>query len=496
MREILINVLDEEKRIAFVEDGSLEEYYIEREEGEQLVGNIYKGRIVNITSAIQAAFVDIGLEKNGFLHVSDVEPDVSLYREMEEEEVSGETPLESSLPKHATIESLFKKDQEVLVQVMKAPIGTKGVRLTTSISIPGRHIVLLPNTKLRGVSRKIADRDERMRLKKLLSEVRLPQETGVIVRTAAKGITVKDLYRELRHLLWTWKRIQRRIKITKTPGSVHSELDLVLRTVRDSFTEHITRVVVDTKFEYKRIRKFVSIFLSRFNPRLELHEESQPLFEKYGIEKEIQKIFSRKVWLASGGYIIIDPTEALVTIDVNSGKYVSTKDMEETALMTNLEAAKDVGRQLRLRNMGGIIIIDFIDMESSTHQKLVLKELKESVSKDKAKINIYPFSKLGLVELTRQRVKESIAREVFQPCPYCNGGGRVKSVETIMIEIKRKLQEWMRNAKNREVAITVHPNVGIYLKSEGLSEKWRKSLGIDIRLVEDKELHQEEYRLV
>lgn len=492
MREILINILEEEKRIAFVEDDRLDEFYIEREEGEQLVGNIYKGRVVNMTGAIQAAFVDIGLQRNGFLHISDVEPDAALSREMEEEE----KPFDNATSKPVTIDSLFKVGDEVVVQVMKAPIGTKGVRLTTNISIPGRHIVLMPGAKLRGVSRKIADRAERARLKKILSELKLPSDAGLIVRTAAVGISAKDLYRELRHLLWTWKRLQHRIKITKTPGHVHSELDLVLRTIRDSLTERITRVVVDSKREFKRIRRFVSIFLPKFKTRVELYEEPMPLFEKYGLDKDIQKIFRRKVWLKSGGYIIIDPTEALVTIDVNSGKYVKTKDMEETALMTNLEAAGEIGRQLRLRNIGGIIIIDFIDMESSTHQKLVMKQLKEAMAKDRARINIYPFSNLGLVELTRQRVKESIAREVFQACPYCDGEGRVKSVETIMIDIKRKLQEWIRGTKGKEVTITVHPNVNRYLAEEGLIDRWRKALGIGIKVEEGKELHLEEFRVV
>lgn len=505
MREIIINILDEEKRIAFLEDGKLEEYYIEREEGEQLVGNIYKGRVTSIKGAIQAAFVDIGLEKNGFLHLSDVEPDAALYREMEEEEEGeGEetgklfynVSSSSNSSKQSSIQDLLKENQEVLVQVMKAPIGTKGVRLTTNISIPGRHIVLLPNEKLRGVSRKIVDRDERMRLKKIINDLRLPPEVGIIVRTAASGITFKELYRECRHLQWTWKRIQRRIRITKTPGSVHSELDLVLRTVRDSLTEHITRLVVDSKREFKRIRKFISIFLPRFKPRIEYYDEAVPLFDKYGIEKEIQKILSRKVWLKSGGYIVVDPTEALVSIDVNSGKSVKTKDMEETALMTNLEAAKEIGRQIRLRNVGGIVIIDFIDMDSSTHQKLVMRELKEAVSNDKAKINIYPFSKLGLVELTRQRVKESIAKEIYQSCPYCTGAGRVKSVETIAIEIKRRLQAWAQGTKGREVTITVHPKLSEYIAQEGFADKWRKFFGVRVKIAENKDIHIEEYNIV
>ena len=492
MREILITVQEEEKRVAFVADSVLEEFYIERESGEQLVGNIYKGRVVNVTSAIQASFVDIGLGKNGFLHISDIMPEVALFREMEEEEPVLTPPPSESLPRPQSIQDAVKEGQEVLVQVMKAPIGSKGVRLTTNIGIPGRHIVLMPSARLRGISRKIADRNERVRLKKMLDQSRLPKDVGIIVRTAAVGINIRELNRELKFLLATWKRVQRRIKITGTPGCVHSELDLVLRTVRDALTEHIHRVVVDSKREYKRLRKFISIFLPKFKPKLELYQESVLLFERYGIEKEINKLLNRKLWLKKGGYIVIDPTEALVTIDVNSGKYVKTKDIEETALKTNLAAAKEIGRQLRLRNIGGIVIIDFIDMESITHQKLVLKELKEATSGDKAKINIYPFSKLGLVEITRQRVKDSLAHEIFQSCPYCHGRGKVKALDTLGIEIKRKLQE---EVKAKAVRLIAHPDVCNYLREEGLVDRWRRSLKRDIKLEEDKTFHIEEYEL-
>lgn len=496
MREILINVMEEEKRIVFLEDGRLEEYYIEREEGEQLLGNIYKGRVSGVKNAIQAAFVEIGLEKNGFLHISDIETDEFLLKEIQDEESEDlSSRPQNTVSKTASISDLIKSNQEVLVQIMKGPIGSKGVRLTTNISIPGRHVVFMPNTKLIGVSRRIADRVERSRLKEIIKKIKLPPNSGLIVRTAAGGITHKDLYREVRHLMWTWKRVQKRIKITQTPGCVHSELDLVLRTVRDSFTEHVTRMVVDSKHEFKRMRKFVSIFLPKYKPRLELYEDAVPIYEKYGIEKEIQKIFSRKIWLKSGGYIIIDPTEALISIDVNSGKYIKTKDMEETALMTNLEAAEEIGRQLRLRNIGGIVIIDFIDMENSTHEKLVMKELKESMHKDKAKINIYPFSQLGVVELTRQRVRESIAKEIYTHCPYCEGSGRIKSVETLMVEIKRKLLEWHSNTKSRRVEISVHPGLYEYLQNMEMISSWRKNTGIDVTLKSDQSLHHEQYKI-
>lgn len=491
MREILITIQEEEKRVAFVEDNRLEEFYIERESGEQLVGNVYKGRVVNVTSAIQASFVDIGLEKNGFLHISDIVPEVALYREIEEEEPALVPPASSTLPKPQSIQDAVKEGQEVLVQVMKAPIGTKGVRLTTNISIPGRHIVLMPSARLRGVSRKISDHNERTRLKKMLAESKLPKDMGVIVRTAAAGINIRYLNRELKVLVATWKRVQRRIKITKTPGSVHSELDLVLRIIRDALTEHINKVIVDSKGEYKRIRKFVSIFLPKFKPRLEFYQETIPLFEKHSIQKEINKLVNRKIWLKKGGYIVIDSTEALVAIDVNSGKYVKTKDIEETALKTNMEAAREIAKQIRLRNIGGIVVIDFIDMERAANQKMVLKELKDATRNDKAKINIYPFSKLGLVEITRQRVKESLAHEIFQPCPYCHGSGRIKAMDTLSIEIKQELQR----RKNEHVKLMVHPDICNYLRQEGLVDRWKKVLKKDIKLEENKALHLEEYRI-
>lgn len=490
MKEILITVQEEEKRIAFIENNVLEGFFIERESGEQLIGNIYKGRVVNVTSAIQASFVDVGLEKNGFLHISDIVPDAALYKEIEGEGTAGLSQSEK-MTKNQSIKDIVKEGQEVLVQVKKAPIGTKGVRLTTNISMPGRHIVLMPNAKFRGVSRKISDRSERIRLKKLLSLSRLPKDMGVIVRTVAAGINIKNLNRELKVLLSTWKRIQKQIKITKTPGCVHSELGLLLRTIRDALNEKIDKVIVDSKLEFKRIRKFISIFLPTFKPKLEFYRGKIPLFESYGIEKDINKLLNRKIWLKKGGYIIIDPTEALVTIDVNSGKSVKTKNIEETALKTNLEAAKEIARQIKLRNIGGIVVIDFIDMESALHQRQVLKELKEGVSKDKAKINIYHFSKLGLVELTRQRVKDSLAHEIFQPCPYCNGRGKIKALDTLSIEIKQKL----RANNNKRVTLTAHPDICNYLLKEKLLNRWKRVLRKDIILVENKTFHIEEYKL-
>lgn len=494
-RDILINVCEEEKRVAFLEDNRLDEFYIERESGEQLVGNIYKGKIVNITAAIQAAFVNVGFEKNGFLHVSDIVPELTLYRQIEEEDTAGNLNGDEQWAKTTPIQDLIKEGQEVLVQVVKAPIGTKGVRLTTNISIPGRHVVLMPNAKLRGVSRKISDRTERARLKKLLEQSRLPKDMGVIVRTVALGINARNLNRELKFLLSTWKRVQRRIRITKTPGCVHSELDLVLRTIRDALTEKINRVIVDDKREYKRIRKFINIFLPEFKTRVEPYQNALPLFEKFNIEKDINRSLGRKVWLKSGGYLIIEPTEALVVIDVNSGRYVKTKDIEQTALRTNVEAAREVGRQLRLRNVGGIVVIDFIDMNRITNQRQVLKELKQATEKDKAKINIYPFSKLGLVEITRQRVKDSIAREVFQACPYCHGRGRVKAVDTLSIEIKRKLQEYLQTRRLRLIKLEVHPNIAKYLREEKLTDRWRRSMRVKINLLENKSFHIEEYKV-
>ncbi len=490
-REIIINREMLEKRIASVEKGVLEAFYIERNNEARLVGNIYKGKVMNVLPGIQAAFVDVGLEKNGFLHVSDVSGDPTMSQVMDEEDAADleeVTPAGSPAPaagaqqqqahghghhqgghgagrhghgpqKPPSIDQLLKEGQEIIVQVVKEPISTKGVRLSTHISLPGRFVVLIPNSNLRGVSRKIEDREERRRLKELLAQVKVPNGVGLIVRTVAKGESVKDFERDLRYLMLLWKRIQRKIPVASAPSIVHEELDLVLKTIRDNLTDEIDRVVVDRKDEYKNIRKFVSLACPRMRHKIELYAHRQPVFDKYGIEKEVEKIFRRKVWLKCGGYLIFDRAEALVAIDVNTGRHMGKDNLEDTVLTANLEACDEIARQLRLRNMGGIIIIDFIDMLSRRNQREVLRRLKEALRKDKAKTNILPISDLGLVEMTRQRTKETTSDVLYQDCPSCRGNGMVKSPLSISIEVQRALGRIFAEGIHRDVKVQMAPEV-------------------------------------
>ncbi len=483
-REILINSEMLEKRICFVEKGVLEAFSIERDKEARLVGNVYKGRVMNVLPGIQAAFVDVGLEKNGFLHVSDVSGDPTLSQVMDEEEGLdlGEDAMSPAAPQHEhahgrhgghgshgghggpprqiqSIDQLLKEGQEIIVQVVKEPISTKGVRLSTHISLPGRFVVLIPNSNLRGVSRKIEDRDERRRLKEILAQVKVPNGVGLIVRTVGKGELVKDFDRDLRYLMLLWKRIQRKIPLVTGPALVHEELDLVLKTIRDNLSDEIDRVVVDSKEEFKKIRKFVSLACPRMRSKIELYSHRQPVFDKYGIEKEVEKIFRRKVWLKCGGYLIFDRAEALVAIDVNTGRHMGKDNLEDTVLTANLEACDEVARQLRLRNMGGIIIIDFIDMQSRRNQREVLRRLKDALRKDKAKTNILPISELGLVEMTRQRTQETTSDVLYQDCSSCRGNGMVKSALSISIEIQRALGRIFSEGIYKELRVQVGPDV-------------------------------------
>ncbi len=522
-REIIINTEMLEKRISYLEKGVLEAFFIERNNEDRLVGNIYKGKVMNVLPGIQAAFVDVGLEKNGFLHVSDVSGDPTMSQLMDEEEAEltedaaaapaapgvahpsvthaggGGRHGHSGPPRQIqSIDLLLKEGQEIIVQVVKEPISTKGVRLSTHISLPGRFVVLIPNSNLRGVSRKIEDRDERRRLKEMLAQVKIPNGVGLIVRTVAKGEGVADLERDLRYLMLLWKRIQRKIPSVSAPAIVHQELDLVLKTIRDHLTDEIDRVVVDSKDEFKSIRKFVALACPRMRSKVELYTHRQPVFDKYGIEKEVEKIFRRKVWLKCGGYLIFDRTEALVAIDVNTGRHMGKDNLEDTVLTANLEACDEVGRQLRLRNMGGIIIIDFIDMQSRRNQREVLRRLKEALRKDKAKTNILPISDLGLVEMTRQRTKETTSDVLYQDCPSCRGNGLVKSPLSISIEVQRTLGRIFAEGIYRDLRVLLSPDVYHQVNDvdREIIRHIEKKYNTRVELAKEEKFHPEEIKYV
>ncbi|HRZ86462.1 MAG TPA: Rne/Rng family ribonuclease [bacterium] len=510
--EIVINVESLETRIAFVEKGILEAFHIERRDNNRLIGNIYKGKVVNVLPGIQAAFVDVGLDKNGFLHVSDIgEPtslsDLASDDEFVEKEFEAgkDKPKEPERDKNRhhnhhhrakpNIQDLVKEGDEIIVQVLKEPIGTKGVRLTTEVSLPGRFLVLVPNSNLRGISRKIEEREQRRKMRDMLTALRIPNNMGVILRTVGAGETTKDFDRDLRYLIELWKRIKKRIEIVKAPGLVHTELDLVLQLIRDSLTHDVDRVVVDSKEVYWDIVKFIGLAFPRMKQKVELYKGRQPLFDKYGIEKEIEKIFKRKVWLKKGGYLVFDRTEALMAIDVNTGRHMAG-NLEDTVLETNLEACDEVARQLRLRNMGGIIIIDFIDMASRRNQREVLRRFKDAIKRDKAKTNILPISELGLVEMTRQRIQEMTAEILYQDCPYCKGNGMVKSCVSLSIEIQRTLSRIFSTGIYMDVKVVVSPAVYNHIETQDKDcfKKIEKKYRGTIILGKDENFHIEELK--
>ncbi|HJO47783.1 MAG TPA: Rne/Rng family ribonuclease, partial [Candidatus Scalindua sp.] len=403
-KRMLINVVEpEESRIAILEDGVLEELYIERFSREQIAGNIYKGRIVNVEPSIEAAFVNIGISRNGFLHVSDVKN----YRRNGEEQSDSDSTAKTKENK-SRIKTLISPDQEVLVQVIKEGIGDKGPSLTANVSIPGRFLVLMPDSNLVGVSRKIIDEVERARLKEIIEELKPPPNLGLIVRTAGVNQTKRELSRDFNYLRKLWKVIEKKEKKAEIPSVIYQESDLVIRTIRDIFSIDIDEIIIDSEAVFKKIRYFLRLIMPSCVRKLKLYKENEPLFHKYNIEKEIEKINKREVRLPRGGSIVIEQTEALVAIDVNSGKYREESDPEKTAFKTNLKAAKEIARQVRLRDIGGVIIVDFIDMKEEGHMRAVEKVMEEALKRDRARKKMLKISKFGIIQMTRQRIRPSL----------------------------------------------------------------------------------------
>jgi len=494
-QEMLINVSQpEECRIAILEDNVLEELYIERTSQDNYVGNIYKGVVVNLEPSIQAAFVDFGVGRNGFLHISDVEP--QYYRQ------GGYDPkesLESNRPGDRRegnpsdrrggdensrggrrpprglgrprvkppIQDILRRGDEVLVQVIKEGIGTKGPTLSTYISIPGRYLVLMPALGRVGVSRKIEDEDDRRRLRDILLELNPPKGLGFIIRTAGAGRSRRELSRDLAYLLRLWKVIVRRIKKEKAPVDIYQESDMIIRTIRDVFTSEVDSIWIDEPAAHDRAKEFLQMVMPRHVNRLQLYEGKEPLFHKYGLEDEIVKINQRVVPLKHGGSIVIDQTEALVAIDVNSGSFRADQNSaDETAYQINLYAAEEIARQLRLRDMGGVIVNDFIDMRRERHRRGVERALREAVKRDRARTKILRTSPFGLVEMTRQRIRPSLKRSVYKDCPFCNGTGVVKTAESMAIEVIRLLLSATQEERVRTVRVFVEDEVARYLNNK------------------------------
>ncbi len=490
-KEMLINVAQpEECRIAIVENGILEELYIERTDQESYVGNIYKGIVVNLEPSIQAAFVDFGVGRNGFLHISDVEPEYFRLGGYEPTEASTgrpsqaeENPSSSGVrvrvapgmrPKiKPPIQEIFRRGDEVLVQVIKEGIGAKGPTLSTYISIPGRYLVLMPPLGRVGVSRKIEDADTRRRLRQLMQELSPPKGLGFIVRTAGADRTKKELSRDLAYLIRLWKVIVRRIKRLPAPSTIYEESDMIIRTIRDIFTSDVTAIYIDEPNAYHRAREFLQLVMPRYVGRLHLYEGKEPLFYKYGLEEEIQKIHQRVVPLKEGGSIVIDQTEALVAIDVNSGSFRADDSAEETAFQMNLIAAKEIARQIRLRDLGGVIVNDFIDMRKEKHRRAVERALRDAVKRDRARTKILRTSPFGLIEMTRQRIRPSLRSSMFRQCPTCQGAGVVKSVESLALEVIRLLLVAACQPDITHVKVHVAEDVAAFLNNKKRRELTR-----------------------
>ncbi len=468
-KEVIINAEALETRVAVSEEGRLEEFTIERTSEERLVGSIFKGKVRNMEDGLKAAFVDIGFEKNAFLHYWDIVPS-NFDSGVEVVEREGGRKRDKPKITQKDIPRLYPPGSDLIVQVTKGPIGTKGPRVTTNLVLPGRYLVLLPNSDQSGISRKIENQEERQRLKKILRQLTIPEGMGVIMRTVGEGQQLRYFVRDLALLLEEWYQIQDKIKKQPSATCVFQEPDLIERTVRDFLTEDVERIVVDSPQAHDRMRAMITKISRRAADKVKLYTDHQPIFDRFGITRQLESTFSRQVLLKSGGYIVVDETEALVAIDVNTGRHKSGKDQEQTILKVNLEAAEEICRQLRLRNMGGLIVLDFIDMKSRRDQQQVYSKMREGLRRDKAKTHILPISQLGLMEMTRQRHSESVRSAVYDDCPYCKGKGKVKSAETMSVEIQRKLNEILkkrpRDDSDFQLRIVVHPTVLQRLRTE------------------------------
>ncbi len=499
--ELIINVSPTETRIARLEGGQISELIVERMHDAGLVGNVYKGRIVRVLPGMQAAFAEIGLERTAFLYVADIAPELALEEMMagEEESPPPDRPRfeRRSGRQIPQIQDLVREGQDVVVQIAREPIGTKGARLTSHISLPGRFLVYMPTVNHVGVSRRIPDEGERTRLKNLIEKLRPENAGGFIARTMAEGATLRDIKQDMEYLTKLWEEIEAKKNTVKSPAPLHRDLSVVLRAVRDLFTPDIDRIVIDNKEEMERIKNFIETFLPRAGNFVQLYEKHEPIFDAYGIEVEISRALGKKVWLKSGGYIIIEETEALIAIDVNTGKFVGKRNLEDTILKTNLEAVKEIAYQLRLRDLGGIIILDFIDMDRHANREKVYQSLKEALRSDRAKTTITKITDLGLVEMTRKRTRESLSRLLCETCFYCEGRGYLKGRSTMCHEIFRELKRNFSDVAADSILIQASSGIIETLREDehpGL-EAWEKKTGKKTVLKAREDFHQEQFEI-
>jgi len=497
-KEIIVNSTPYEVRVAILEDKELVEHLIERAENKRMVGDIYKGVVTAVLPGIQAAFVDIGTEKAAFLHVSDL---LEVRDDVEEEpgerrrspRVNGGRSLRPLPP----IQDILQKGQELVVQVTKEPIATKGPRITTQISLPGRFAVIMPNVDHVGVSRKIEDRAERARLKELVVELK-PTDCALIVRTVGEGTDRKALETDVQHLVAMWRQIQEKSGTAPAPSLIHQDVGLVIGLVRDLFNEDVAQLVIDDRTAHDELMEYLRNLAPELRDHVKLYTEPMPVFDKYGVENELDKTLDRKVWLKKGGYILIEQTEALVAIDVNTGRFTGKKNQEETILKTNILACKEIARQLRLRDIGGIIVIDFIDMESETNKKKVLQELRIWLKRDRAKTKAFQVSDLGIIEMSRQRVRPSLYHFMSDKCAYCEATGHVLSLDSVANRIERMVRRVSHYTRFREVRLQANPQLAVFLREERRDrlEGLMKLTGVRLDIVDDPRLHREDFRLI
>src|SRR6059036_1077206 len=503
-KRIVVNAELIETRVGVQEGNLLTELYVERHRHRSIVGSVYKGVVTNVLPGMQAAFVDIGLQKDAFLYAGDFTTNLGDFARVMltggDEEGEADVDVEELEPSRSAspIEELLHKDQNVLVQVSKESLGTKGARITSFISLPGRYLVYMPQARHIGVSRRIRDDRERERLRAALRAIPLPPG-GFILRTNAEGKGEAEFANDIEFLSRLWAQIQARFESAAAPAALHEEGDLTFRVVRDLLSPDVDEFVVDAKEVYDKCLGYVEALVPALADRVRLHEDRQPVFEAFGIEKDIEKALRRRVWLKSGGYIVIDHTEALVSIDVNTGKYVGKRDFEQTVLKINMEAVGEVVRQIRLRDLGGIIIIDFIDMEVLEHREQVYKALKRALAEDKARTNVLEISELGLVEMTRKRVRQDLRALLSVTCPTCRGSGVTKSNETLAAEVYRVIQAKVAaepEPARHEVIARVHPDLATYLEDEGREDLARLESALDVKVIVqpvDKQPHREDY---
>ncbi|MCK8815878.1 Rne/Rng family ribonuclease [Natroniella sulfidigena] len=469
-KEIVVNAQGLETRVAILENRKLVEILFERDFSQQIVGNIYLGQVENVLPGMQSAFVDVGLEKNVFVHVKDIYPSSNKKR----------------------IEELLEPGQEILIQIAKESLGSKGPRGTCKLNIPGRYVVLLNYVNHVGVSRRIDDEEERKRLRQLAQDI-VPNDRGIIVRTVAAYKSDQEIKRDLNFLLKIWDDIHKKAKKSSAPQLIHQDLNLIKQVVRDKFSDRIDKFILDTKEDYYQVEGLIDYTSPQLKSKIYYYNHPKPIFDHYDIEEEIESLLERKVWLNCGGYITIDTTEALTAVDVNTGKYVGKDNLQQTILKTNIEAAREISKQLRLRDIGGIIIIDFIDMKSSQDQDKVLQVLKNKLAHDKTKTNILGLTKLGLVEMTRKKEKERIGQFLQQDCSYCQGTGKILSEDTIVLQAIRKIREVLWKKKKEAILLEVHPNIAAKLIGLGGKnlEKLEKRLKKNIYIKGNPELHLE-----